>query len=734
MLNAEMVRHTALLLSSLILALTACAAPPPTPALEPTYTPLPRATREALAARPTPTSLPRTTPRPSPTPTPPLATLPITAPVIREDNVDRLAEHYRIEAPLATQLYIATPRALALFGGRTFELRDAETLAVIAHTNLEDESAAPTGWYAIAPDASTAAYLLPNGALSVFDLFAAQRTRTLNVPEPSLDEASDIALADARTLVLVAQRALYRVDLEEGTVRELGIQLPPQTRALHFSKDASLLAALQADGDVLVYRPLRNATPLTLSGFFTRTATAAAFSTNGARFAAADDQTLVIWALEEGARPRVVRTFEDINARVALTFDDEGNYLVINDGRTAFVFDLNADQFVARFRLNAGLGIFSAAFSPDADRLYLVGTDEITAFRLSDGAVLQSAVRQPLMEPYFSPDGGLLLTKGGLYPSAALPIFRAADGALVRIAAHRSPVDQLAFDPSSAFAVVQTTEALSVQALSEQTARALSAPPNAPRRLLCVAERKPFLVMLELERGGGAALTTWDLARDQRASRVALPEDTLAVSTCDNTRNLIAVATQNAVRVLDINGTPVRETRLPALQRVRALSIGNNAAWLAAISQEAIAFIEIESGRLARTVPISETLIGGRFVGRGEHFVFGKRSDTLQLMRVPDGDPIALEHAPGSIVSFSADREGTLLFTASMVPSEETAALPPDERVFVRGEFAVWSLRDGQLLRRIALRAPIWEVAVSPNGRQVALGELNNALSVWQVK
>ncbi|MDW8292477.1 MAG: hypothetical protein RML84_05155 [Anaerolineae bacterium] len=725
-------RWIALLSSALLLS--ACAASP-TPALEPTRTALPRATREAIAARPTPTFPPRPTPRLTPSPTPRPTPQPIAAPSITEDNVSRLAERYRLEAPLTTHLYVVTSRTLALFGGNTFELRDADTLEVIAQTPvLEEARMFRGGWYAISPDARFGAYLLPNGTLTVYDLVTSQRVRTLTVPEPSFDEASDFALTvDGRTAVLVAQRELYRVDLEDGSARELGIQLPPQTRTLRFSEDGERLAALLENGDVLVYSPLQSTAPLTLSGFFTQTAAAAAFSPDGTRFGASDGRSLVVWALD-APRPRVVRTFEDLGGRVFPTFDVSNRYLAINDGNSAYVYDLDAERVLARFRLNAGLVIASVAFDLDSERIYLVGTEELTAFRVSDGAVVQSAVRRPLMEPIFSADGNLLLSRGGLYPSAALAVHRAADGTLEGIAAHRRAVRRVVVDPRGALIAVQTEDgAVAVRRTSGDPVGTISQDEGTRRTPLCFGTQAPLLALLEASSTSEAAVAVWDVENGRRQRRIPLPADTLAVSACENARNLFAVATADALRVLDLRGEVLANAPLTPTQRVRALSVSADAKWVAAITEQSLLFFDVDNARVARALSLDQPAAGGRFVGGGADFVFGERSDRLRWVRVPDGEPVALEHAPGSVVSFEANREGTLLFTASMVPTEDTIESPINERAFVRGEFAVWSLRNGQLLRRIALRAPIWGLAVSPNGRQVALGELNNALSVWQV-
>lgn len=282
-------------------------------------------------------------------------------------------------------------------------------------------------------------------------------------PEPIqlVDPATGLGLAvrsDARFMITATASGAWQVwEQNEGkVVRTVALQRAPQTRArIEFSAMGDLVALIARDAPQTariwklttgqpVGRPLTQATAMGT----------ASFSPDGRLFASgAQDGAISIWDLSTSQRlvtlspppiaagattylgfspdgrriaagnaSGVVRLWEAASGRllaeipraVVATFSRAGDRLLVRRGDTAWVCDANTGVRVSEAMSHPGVGIRSAAFSPDGRRV-------VTAAQDSTARIWDAATGLPISDPLmhgsrvtaceFSPDGRFVRTE-----------------------------------------------------------------------------------------------------------------------------------------------------------------------------------------------------------------------------------------------------------------------------------------------------------------------------------
>ena len=267
------------------------------------------------------TPAPRATRAPTATPAPQPTAKPLLPNAITIDSADALTTTATREERAPTQLYSVGAGGLLGISSRSFELLDAQTLQSKMTTPyaVSSDGTDSMFWYTASPDANIGATMDAQGKVTFYDLNSGKLSKTLPLEKPENTAQADIALsADGRELVY-ANGTVQRYSAETGEALGAPQTMPQATVRILFAEDASKLAAVQPDGNIVILdtRAVSPAAPVTLTPGFTTT-NQFLFSPEGSWFGVADGQSKIeLYHL--GASSVPLTTTEPVTAPVTTT-------------------------------------------------------------------------------------------------------------------------------------------------------------------------------------------------------------------------------------------------------------------------------------------------------------------------------------------------------------------------------------------------------------------------------
>ncbi len=715
MMRSTSSSSSAFRLAIVALVLAACSqqSGAPEPQLAPTRTLAPRSRATATPLG----ELPRATPAP-------LTGLTL-------ENADRLAPVFRLDEPPPRHIYSAASDRLVVYTSRGFEVIAADTLDVQTRTPVRlNNEVAPIFWYAASPNGKVGAIMQLDGTVDIYNLDNSQLVKTITVPQPSAEIASDIALnEDGSELVVVAQGELRRIRLDDAEVVGESQTLPPTTQMIRFSEDASRVAAAQPSGDIVIVNAISGAPPVTLTGVFTNTAIEHLnFSPNGATFGASGGESLAVWDLS-GDQPVLKKAFTELGGAVEPFFDRTGRLMAVLISPSVLVYDLQDDEPRAQFRLAGNLPVWSVNFDPTGKRLFVAGSGELASFDIAANRALRSSARPPITRSVFSADGKALFTWSAAYPSGDVAIFDAQTWKVRNRLLHDTPVVRVEPDRANAYIATVTLDlGLSVWRVRDGRLLASVAAPvtETARALLCFAPDGRSLIYLDDRR-----IVAHDIAADRAVGGFELSFAPRFISGCDNEAGVFAAADEQEIRVFDLAGRVVATMDAPSgFEDAGALYLSDDGRRLAALSATQLAVWDVQAQQTLQTMQLRRSPLAGSFSSRGDRFAvnFG---DDVDVLDVASGKRVSLDLPQGSSATVLFPRDSRLVITALMIPTSETAEQPLDRRVFASGELRLWDAQTGELLRRIQTQDLPYAGAISDDGAFVATHARTNAMTIW---
>lgn len=705
--------------------LTACTGSTPEPQLVPTRTLAPRPTPTVGVARASATATAE-----------PLTGLTLEA-------VEQLAPAFVLDEPPPQHIYAVAEDRLAVFTSRSFEVVDADTLEVKSRTavRLNDE-AASSFWYATSPNGKVGAIMQLDGTVDIYDLDTAQIVTTVIVPQPSTEIASDIALnEDGSELVVISRGELRRVALADAKIVTPGRTLPQTTESIRFSEDASRVAAVQATGEIVVVNTLGDAPPVTITiaptpsitSTVTTVATVDRFSLSptGLKLAASVADGLQVWDLSDD-EPRLQQSFTDLGAAVETVFDRSGRYIAILAGPAVLLYDLRNQEGKAQYRLAGNLPVWTANFDPRGERIFIAGSGELASFDIAANRPLASVTRPPVTRGTFSADGRALFTWSTVYRSNDVAVLDVSTGEVRTRLSHAAPVAWVIPDATNRHVATLTFDRdIHVWRVRDgERLTTLTTPAtDTVRTVLCFAPDGRGLVYLEDRR-----VIVYDVVADRQLRAFELPLAPRFIGGCNNAEAVFAVAGEREIRTFDLQGrTVVTIAGSGDLEDVGALYLSKDGRKLAALSQTRLTVWEVDSGQALHTVRLRRDPISGGFNPRGDKFAvnFG---DDVDVLDIASGELISLDLPRGSSVTTLFPADSRLIVTAAMLPTPETAGQPFGQRRFVSGELAIWNAATGEPVRRIETDEPIYAASISDDGASIVTSTAANAMTVWRVE
>lgn len=708
-----------LALAALLLA--ACNQATPEPQLVPTRTLAPRVT--AASVQTSQASQASNAPAAS-------STMPLTG--LTLENAGQLKPIFEVDEPPPQHIYSVAEGRLTLYNSRAFEVVDSTTLAVKARTAVQiNDDQASNFWYAASPNGKWGAIMQMSGAVDIYDLDTGKITKTLTVPQPSMQVASDIALSqDGSELVVISQGVLQRINV--AGARRVGESqtLPQATQYVRFSEDASRVAAVQTTGDVVIVNAISGNPPITLTSPFTTTGIQLLnFSPNGTTFGASGGDALVVWDLSAN-EPRIRQTFTDLGGAVEPVFNRSGRFMAALAGTTVFLYDLQTQEGKGQFRLAGNAPIWSANFDPDGKTLFLAGSGELASFSVAETTALQSATRLPVSRGVFTADGKALLTWSTVYQSGDVARFDAQTGEVRGRLIHNAPVAWVMPDAMDKYVATLTFDReMQVWRTRDGELSAKIAAPitDTARTMLCFTPDGRNFVYLD-----GKRVILHDIERDRETQDFELPFAPNFISGCNNDKGILAAAGESAIRLFDLDGQSVATLNDTGdLDRAGALYLSKDGNRVAALSQTRLTIWDVATQKELQMVRLQRDPLIGAFSPRSDKFAlnFG---DDVDVLDVASGKLVSLDLPPGSSVTTLFPQDSRIIVTVAMIPTPETADQPFDQRVFMEGELDIWDLRQtGQLVRKIETEEALYSAAISDDGSRIVTSTRNNAMTVW---
>jgi len=705
------------------LTLAACNQPasPLEPQLVPTRTRAPRATAttQSPSARPTEA-------RPA-APASPLTGLTL-------ENAGQLVRIFRVDEPPPRHIYSVADDRMVVFTSRSFEVIAVDSLDLQTRTPVQlGDDDVSVFWYAASLDGKVGAIMQLNGTVDIYDLETSEIVKTLTVPRPSVEVASDIALnADGSELVAISQGQLRRIRLADASTVGQRQTLPQTTQAIRFSEDASRVAAVQLTGEVVIVNAITGAPPMTLTMPFTGTIIEHfSFNPTGDKFAASGEGNLAIWDLS-GEAPRLQKSFAELGATAEPTFDRAGRFMAVIINPAVLLYDLQDDEPRAQFRLAGNLPVWSVNFDPRGERLFLAGSGELASFDIFARRALESATRPPITRAAFSADGDALFTWSAVYPSNDVAIFDPQTWEVRGRLVHDAAVSWVAPDSAGRYVATLTLDrGIYVwRARDGELISRIAAPiTDTARAMLCFAPDSRRLAYLD-----GARVVLHDLASDRAASTFALPFEPRLISGCDNDAGIFAVAGEQDIRILDLAGRIVAIIGEPGdFEEVSALYLSDDGARLAVLTPRQLAIWDVKAEKALQVVRLQRDPLGGAFSARGDRFAlnFG---DEVDVLDVASGKLASLDLPKGSIAMAFFPPDSRLIITVAMVPTREMAERPLSQRAFASGELSIWNAQTGERVQHIEADEPLYSGSVSSDGELIVASTRANSMIVWGVQ
>jgi WD40 repeat protein len=728
--------RTAALFANVALLLVACGSnePTPQPGLEPTRTPSAR----------TGTVAPRPTKVPTVTVAPKATAKPLAANAITIDNAAKLKTVVTRAEATVTQIYAASARAIVGVSGRTFELIDADTLEVKATTRFELKllDTQPVFWFTGSPDATTGATMEGDGTVTFYDLARGTTTKSLKLDAPKRTTQADIALNEDGTQLVYANGidGVQRFEVATGDVLGKPQEMPAETARVIFSENASKLAAVQADGSVVVIDTrARNAKkPLTLTPGFSAT-NQVYFSPDGAWMGVDNGLTeLLVWNLNARNPTEPVHKFK-IDGPAFPVFDAAGEQVAILNNGVTTVYRLDSGERVKELALSGGAAPTSAHFSSDGQSIFVASASVLESFRVQSAELLQTSRKLAFTRMLFTPNGKQILTWGILNPSSELGVVEAATGKIVDRLQHAAPV-RFVMQSARGNLVAAVTQDGSTHVWNmrdrSEVFTLIGGADSQRRGMLCFTPDESGLVTVS-----AGEIVIEPINKDTQKRRFQLPENINNLAACGNQKGWIAAVREKDIDVIDLGNKAIAKLTIPAegndLQEAAIYAFSDDGETLAAVSARALYIWHIAAERLVHRVELQwPPAFGFEFSPNGQ-WIGVSSGDAVGIVDVATGQLqlLAIPQKPkGRWVNLMFTDNPDVVITASMVSDEGTAQDPVQQRNYRTGELAVWSTHSGNLIHQIETDEPLYAAVANSGGTLVATGTRDNVLVVWGVK
>jgi WD40 repeat protein/serine/threonine protein kinase len=457
-----------------------------------------------------------------------------------------------------------------------------------------------------------------------------------------------------------------------------------QLTPLAFSPDGRQIAYRSDYGTTKVWDIHSTREPLTLSGHKGGICSAA-FSPDGKKLASGgQDKTIKIWDAETGGEP--LETLVGHTGEVAsVAFSPDGKQLASGSGdKTIKVWDIHSTREPLTLRGHTA-AVRSVAFSPDGRRIVSGSGDKtIKIWDVETGGEPLNTLagrEQGVLSPAFSPDGRQV---------ASL-----SDDNTIEI-----------WDVNS------TSEPLTLRGNGREFDSVAFSPDG---RL--IASSADSIIQIWDARSGSEVITL-------RGHEAVVP----IIAFSPDGKQIVSVSYDNTVKFWDVDSTSE-----PLTLR------GHDAAvWSVSFSPDGK---RIASTDTNLAVKIWDTRTGSELATLGGH-----EAIVWAVAFSPDGKRIATGDWAGTITVWDADNYRTTL-TLGNGATVRSVAFSPDGARLVSGggvEVNVWDAeKGGGPLRTFHADysgvnhdhvREISSVAFSPDGRQIAYGDYNNTVKVWDIE
>jgi WD40 repeat protein len=694
--------------AALTLLLAACSRPGATPQIEATAT-LP----------------PRT---PSPTAAPVSATATPTAPAltgIRREDAAQLGSLWTKRESIPRSIYSVAEDRVGLFNSRDFEVYRSDDLDLLNATEVEIEADADMYWYALSGNARVGAILRPTGQLDVYNLDTGAISTSIDVPQPSSEIASDIAINEAGTeIVVVARLNVSRVSIASGKTIRTGFKLPDDTRFVIFARDGARLAAVLPEGRVSVFD-----TQTGRSNDLAESVTdlsRLSFSADGRRLSTASPTKVWVWDAVTG---REVWSLPDLSEPVNLAFSTDVNRVALYADNTLVLFDIRANEPEQQIRLTSGGSVDSVQFSPDGKSLYVAGSGLLERFDVPNGE-RQASVRRFAATLMQFTQGNNLLAWSDRYQNGELSVLDGSDGKTLSSLLHQDPLRWTLSGRTGAYASTSTVDGkLRLWRLRDGKAMLDASEAAEQRVMLCVSPDESAFVYLEND-----SVIVRESESGQVRKRFSTPFDVVSVTYCQNEQGLMAFADENNVEVMNIEGRTISTIKLSSPVTTSArLEISPDGQFVAGVSGTRVYVWDTETGKETQSVAVTGDSAPSLTFAPGNRLAitYGNRAT---LLDVENGDTVDLEVPTTHLINLIFPQDDRIVITSAQILDANTPFLPSGDPNFTKGELTIWNAETGKVLRAIETDDPIYYSAISPDGARVATSGYDGSVTVWGVK
>ncbi len=491
-------------------------------------------------------------------------------------------------------------------------------------------------------------------------------------------------------------------------------------RSLAFSPDGALLASGGTDGLVKLWNVADGAFVRDLPGH-TDWVGGVAFSPDGAQvIASGRDGTLLRWAVTGGIAVTLFQTENDSAGNpywaTGVDYAPDGSQIAL--GATDSVVRLLAAEDGALIRELRGhdgwLIIHAFGYGPDGSRLYTGSPDgTVIVWNPANGTKIATIENRGLPISAIAAPTKDLLAVSSTEEGEVVLYDTATNEAVNRLRIGRGLILNVGYSPEGGTLVAGCINGASLlyRAAADETRLLLGTAP-VPQPLAIVQDGRRLVISDQ-----GSVVLVGDAPGD-RTSIAGYDGSPLGIVASGDGRVFVVGTTTGAISVWQAPYTTEARRIQTALPQVSLLALSDDGRLLAASSRQAqrVDIWDTMTGELVRTIN-SEVAVNTLALNRqGTRLALLDVDGGLQLLDATTGDAvrIAAGTAPALTAAFSAD--GNVLAVA-----EATS------------DIALYNTATGAVINRLGGRENIAAaLAFSPDDRQLAVGERNGAVTLYE--
>jgi WD40 repeat protein/DNA-binding SARP family transcriptional activator len=478
------------------------------------------------------------------------------------------------------------------------------------------------------------------------------------------------------------------------------------------------------------------------------------FSPNGTLLAVANlNGAPTIFDLTTGAMAYTLRGHATVTEAIA--FSPDGSQLATgdNDGMVK-IWDAVTQEVLATF--SHGGKIHAVAFSPEGQRLATAGEDgKLTVWDIpGERTLLSLPTRSGLYDVEFMPDGERVV---GTHQEGAATVWDAASGQLLlNLVGHGSTVISVSAAPDNRTIATGGYDG-TVRIWDTSPGREiLSVTPHSGWALNSVAYRPYSQQLLTVSRGGSAAL--WETTTGVFLQKLVVNDpvsldsvafnpggDLAAIGDSNGKIRLVDMATGETIQtinahssvVMDVafspNGTRLASASWDNTSKVWDVASGQPISTLAAPCWSMSVAWSPDGGHVFSSCGISALPEGADAEPVGAY-----EGDATEAMKssypafFPDAEPVGAfewDATTGQIVR-GFPNDGVEIYGLALSPDGRTVALG-----FANGDVTLWDVAGGEKIHHLSGHAGIaYGMAFSPDGRFLATSAFDQLAKLWDVE